>query len=355
VVVHAAGGDATLADGFTATPNPPLAPTVPGPTALPYAAAVTWTAPADLGDGAITGIEVVLAHDYSPDVAAETVEVPATATTATFTDLSVLDRYVARVTYLSDTGRGDTAPSSTWVQAFADVGFFDGIPELVDQQYADFAGRAPAAAERTAAVDAIRTGAIRSTAWIASMRSRPEWSGARSPVTRLYLSYFRRLPDSGGLAHWAALLHAKRSTLAQISASFAGSSEFRRTYGSLSAPAFVDLVYRNVLGRPADAKGRAYWVAKLSKGASRGAVMASFSESAEHVRVTQPTVDAVLLYTGMLRRVPTTAELATPATVVATGSTGPGATASGTPVTATRTPAQIAAALLHSPAYADRF
>ncbi|WP_421120277.1 DUF4214 domain-containing protein [Aquihabitans daechungensis] len=176
------------------------------------------------------------------------------------------------------------------------------------------------------------------------MRNRPEWGGVRAPVTRLYSAYFDRLPDAAGLSYWAKKLRTGTS-LAKVSATFAASSEFQRKYGSLGNGAFVDLVYRNVLGRAADPTGRTHWIRKLNAGAARGSVMTSFSESSEHIRTTAPTVDAVLLYTGMLRRMPTPSELGSGA-----GSDGPR-----TSSTTTVDPATLAEQLRRSPAYAARF
>lgn len=104
-------------------------------------------------------------------------------------------------------------------------------------------------------------------------------SDSRS-VDRLYLAYFLRTPDSEGLAHWKEQ-RTRGASLAAISDAFANSTEFRNRYGSLSNGGFVDLVYRNVLGRGPDAGGFAHWIEVLSRGGSRGAVMLGFSDSQE--------------------------------------------------------------------------
>lgn len=82
-------------------------------------------------------------------------------------------------------------------------------------------------------------------------------------VVRLYRAYLLRNPDHAGFTYWVNRRVAGRSLL-NISSTFAGSSEFRNRYGSLTNSAFVDLVYRNVMGRPADAAGRSYWIRKLA-------------------------------------------------------------------------------------------
>ncbi len=99
-------------------------------------------------------------------------------------------------------------------------------------------------------------------------------------VARLYLAYFERQPDTSGLVSWVGRLGAG-TRLAEISQAFAGSQEFVSRYGAVGDEAFVDLVYRNVLGRSADPSGLAHWVGRLRSGASRGEVMLGFSESVE--------------------------------------------------------------------------
>ena len=104
----------------------------------------------------------------------------------------------------------------------------------------------------------------------------------RAKISRLYLAYFRRLPDFAGMQYWMSQRAAGR-TLADVSSAFAASSEFADTYGRLDNPGFVALVYQNVLGRAADAAGQNFWTQKLNEGTSRGQVMMGFSESAEFV------------------------------------------------------------------------
>ena len=94
-------------------------------------------------------------------------------------------------------------------------------------------------------------------------------------------AYFLREPDAVGFSYWY-LSVARGMSLDEVSDLFAKSSEFRTRYGSLDNAGFVDLVYRNVLGRDADAHGRGYWVERLRAGLSRGRVMRFFSESGEY-------------------------------------------------------------------------
>jgi hypothetical protein len=186
--------------------------------------------------------------------------------------------------------------------------------ELVRQQFLDFHGYDTYRSNLLAWRDRYLAGqaAAQVTAGIAQLPGSIDLSGQ---VTRLYLAYFRRLPDRGGYEHWLAA-RRNETPLATISDAFARSSEFTRTYGSLTDPAFVDLVYRNVLGRAPDAAGRAYWTGKLTAGTTRGTVLTKFSESSENVRKKASTVGSVLVRASMLRRMPTAPELTTDAALL---------------------------------------
>jgi hypothetical protein len=125
--------------------------------------------------------------------------------------------------------------------------------------------------------------------WQAPAGAAPDPAVSQGSATRLYTAYFSRLPDLKGLAYWVGKLQTG-TPLRTVSSSFAASSEFKRTYGSLNNDAFVDLIYRNVLGRPGDASGRAYWIGQLNANRqTRGGVMIGFSESNEFVRKTGTT------------------------------------------------------------------
>jgi len=108
-------------------------------------------------------------------------------------------------------------------------------------------------------------------------------ASVRPQVMRLYMAYFLRMPDTGGLEHWLA---SARSgvPLATISQAFSESAEFSDRYGQLSNGGFVDQVYSNVLRREPDAGGRAFWVERLTSGTTRGEMMIGFSESDEFVK-----------------------------------------------------------------------
>ena len=69
------------------------------------------------------------------------------------------------------------------------------------------------------------------------------------------------------------------------------SDEFVDTYGTLTNAEFVDQIYLNVQGRPADSEGHAFWTGELDSGRmTRGRVMIFFSESEEYVTSSQTVI-----------------------------------------------------------------
>lgn len=146
-----------------------------------------------------------------------------------------------------------------------------------------------------------------------------DWVRYRNLAARLYLATFDRPADPDGLRYWWGELHQR--SLVSVAAFFARSSEFQATYGALDDEEFVARIYQNVLGRSQDAAGAAYWEDRLARGLSRGAVLAHFSESAEHRALSQPEVDATFLFVALLQRSPSPGELAATAGRLRAGAT----------------------------------
>ncbi|MGF1502727.1 MAG: DUF4214 domain-containing protein [Paracoccaceae bacterium] len=97
-------------------------------------------------------------------------------------------------------------------------------------------------------------------------------------LVRLYEAAFDRMPVQG-LLFWSDVL-VEGATRQEVANAFATSPEFIARFGD-SDEAFVDTLYLNVLGRPADEMGAEFWLGALEDGASRGDVLRSFSESPE--------------------------------------------------------------------------
>jgi peptidoglycan/xylan/chitin deacetylase (PgdA/CDA1 family) len=113
-----------------------------------------------------------------------------------------------------------------------------------------------------------------------------QWHRAR--IARLYLAYFDRLPDADGWEYWNRQ-HTTGQTLGEISYWFTEGSEFKRTE-ILTDEEFVTFVYRQVLNRDPDADGFAYWLDQLAGDLNRGELMLYFSDGAEFIRTSAPTL-----------------------------------------------------------------
>ena len=337
VVTTPQGSSATGAGStWTATKVLPSAPSGVTGTPRQRAIDVSWTAGAS-GDDPLTGstVSATKSGSLSPQV---TVTAATGATSAAVTGLTPGASYTVKVVANSAAGSSAGATSALITVPPIETGPFTDLNALVKQQYLDFIGRAATSGEVTAGVTPINAGSSTPEDFIAGMRNRTEWGGYRAPVVRLYAAYFDRLPDSGGLTYWANKLRSG-TKLSKASSTFAASSEFKRKYGNLSNRDFVLLIYANVLKRAPDTSGVNYWTTKLNGGMARGVVMTNFSESSENKRKTTNAVDVVLVYTGMLRRVPTGAELSTEVALL-DGTT---------PIT------DLVGRLLISPAYGARF
>jgi Domain of unknown function (DUF4214) len=127
------------------------------------------------------------------------------------------------------------------------------------------------------------TGDCQISAPASAYRQQVELSTGHARVWRLYQAFFLRQPDQGGFDHWYAV-RARGAGLSDIAYSFSASREFQQRYGNLDHGRFVDLVYRNVLCRPADAEGRAYWTQLLTSGRlSRWDMVIGFVELREYL------------------------------------------------------------------------
>lgn len=271
-------------------------------------AVVQWTAPAD-GGSVITGYVIT---PILEGVAQQPVLASAGQVASQLNDLRRTRRYAFTVAAVNAAGTGTaSAPTAEVIPTRPGTPFapFDSWDAFVSEQLRDFTGVRGSVASRAPSVAALTAGTTTAEAYIESLLALPAHQSVVPPTARLYWAFFNRIPDGGGLRHWSDLRRSGVS-LIRISASFAGSSEFKRKYGSLSNTQFVDLVYRNVLGRPGDAGGRSYWITKLNRGTSRGQVMVNFSESGEYVRRMARPVSVVDTVVAMTLSSPTTAELA---------------------------------------------
>jgi len=180
----------------------------------------------------------------------------------------------------------------------------DNDTAFVRQVYLDFLNREPDTGGLTYWVDQLETGQFDRSELVEQYLLSDEFQGKVAPIARLYSAYFNRIPDYYGLMYWIGQ-YKDGTEFVSISDSFASSAEFTSTYGSLGNSEFVSLVYQNVLGRPADADGLAYWKGELDTSrATRGQVMIGFSESNENKASMVQEIYVNMTYIGLLRRSP---------------------------------------------------
>ncbi len=97
-------------------------------------------------------------------------------------------------------------------------------------------------------------------------------------VVRLYRNIFNREADEWGLNDWTYRLQ-NGLTACDILEGFLYSEEFE--ISNFSNEQYVEILYRTLLGRNADAAGKADWVGRLNAGQSRSQILAGFAYSIE--------------------------------------------------------------------------
>ena len=186
---------------------------------------------------------------------------------------------------------------------------FEDTGTFVTQTFQDVLDRAPTATERSTWVTRIDARTTTPGDLLTALRTNADATGNVDPVVRLYRAYFLRDPEVGGFDYWLGQRRAGRS-LAWVSSSFASSPEFRARYGTLTNQQFVALVYQNILGRPGEPSGVAYWTGELDAGRkNRGGVMLGFSESPEYKTRLRFRVHTLVLFLTLLDGLPPVEEI----------------------------------------------
>jgi len=170
--------------------------------------------------------------------------------------------------------------------------------QYVDDVHRLFLGRSPTAAEAAEVVHLVH--AAGPGALTTRLALSAEWAGVR--IDELYRRIFGRAPEPGGQAYWLGQLAGGR-TLESVAAAFYGSEEYYGLVGR-GTDAYVDSLYRRLLAREPDADGRASWIGRLQRGATRTEVAVAFYGSVESRR---QRVDR--LYREVLDRPPDAAGL----------------------------------------------
>lgn len=85
-------------------------------------------------------------------------------------------------------------------------------------------------------------------------------------IQKLYVAYFNRPADYGGLAHWEKVLSSTNGNLALATSAFAQSPEYQELIAGKSHEQIINQVYLNLFNREADPGGMAFWAARLREG-----------------------------------------------------------------------------------------
>jgi hypothetical protein len=141
--------------------------------------------------------------------------------------------------------------------------------------------------------EALAGGLSRAQAAVAftdSAEARQHWSGETSAglfardlnaaiVREDYMTGLGREADTDGLTAWTNVLD-NGGTAAQLARDLTASAEFQALHGQQTDQQYVNSLYLDGLGRPADA-GSASWLAALQSGASRGDILSGIAQSPE--------------------------------------------------------------------------
>jgi hypothetical protein len=88
-------------------------------------------------------------------------------------------------------------------------------------------------------------------------------------VQKIYIGYYQRPADPGGLLYWAARLDASAGNLNEIIEAFANSAESQALYGTINSSnisTVVNGIYKALFGRDAEAGGLSYYVNGFNSG-----------------------------------------------------------------------------------------
>lgn len=263
-----ASGSATLADSFQVTAN---APSISSPTKnFPEAIKADETK-----SFSVTG------SNFAKGV---TVTIPG----ATVTQVELISRSRLTVTARGNSDAGDVRADLTVSNTNGNTAVCDDCVQLragitktdkyINAVHQLFLGRAARTSEYTRWRSTVDSG--NREALTRNLANSEEFAGVQ--IDLLYQEILGRSSDSGGRAYW--LDQVRRGLrLDEIASFFYGGPEYFQRNGSTNRK-YVEALYRDILGRPADAEGRDFWVSQIEGGDTRSAVAAGFYASIESRR-----------------------------------------------------------------------
>lgn len=106
--------------------------------------------------------------------------------------------------------------------------------------------------------------------------------GHAGQAFRLYLGVLGRQGEPAGLGYVMDRLD-QGETLKNVASGYLNSPEFQAKYGNVNQDTFINLLYKNILGRDADASGYQFIKDWMATGATREDVVLGFTESPEYI------------------------------------------------------------------------
>jgi len=118
-------------------------------------------------------------------------------------------------------------------------------------------------------------------------------------VFRVYKAALGRTPDANGASNWLNALDKKLSSTSFTNA-IINSSEFSARNGSsLTDGQFIDLLYKNALGRSASSTEAQPWINALANGMTKAQITYTIAESGESVSVNAKLIGQGLKYADL--------------------------------------------------------
>jgi hypothetical protein len=84
-----------------------------------------------------------------------------------------------------------------------------------------------------------------------------------SQIQQLYVAFFGRPADAGGLAYWINSLTTGAASYESIAHQFWVSPEFQKTYAGMDNRSVINAMYHNLFARDGDTGGLDYWTGWL--------------------------------------------------------------------------------------------
>lgn len=182
---------------------------------------------------------------------------------------------------------------------------FGNAGQWVNQLWRDLYGREGHGDSQAAELaNQLNQGSISKTEVLSQVLGSSELDTHAAAIIRLYHAVLDRSPELCGYNYWLGRANENVGQ-AQIGEAFLSSPEFMAQHAGLSNSQFVDFIYQNVLGRTADAEGRAWWLENIEAGVTtRGGMLYGVSQSSEYKAAMADDVAVDLLYLGFFNREP---------------------------------------------------